>query len=163
MSTHESSCEMRLNSSAFSSSLSSSSVTTKIAFSFESIRRLIYRDGVGGVAAACIDLALPGLEREANQLLWHRSRALNVLRHTARLRHPPWDQEGIIDVEPLHSRIPREPPLLGLSRFPFSADTTILSITFFVLSYFCMRRSSGIVLVFCPLLFWIGEIENWTD
>lgn len=136
MSTHESSCEMRLNSSAFSFSLSSSSVTTKIAFSFESIRRLIYRDGVGGVAAACIDLALPGLEREANQLLWHRSRALNVLRHTARLRHPPWDQEGIIDVEPLHFRIPREPPLLGLSRFPFSADTTILSITFFVLSYF---------------------------
>ena len=59
-----------------------------------------------------------------------------MLRHTARLRHPPWDQEGIIDVEPLHFRIPREPPLLGLSRFPFSADTTILSITFFVLSYF---------------------------
>ena len=152
MSTHESSCEMRLNSSAFSSSLSSSSVTTKIAFSFESIRRLIYRDGVGGVAAACIDLALPGLEREANQLLWHRSRALNVLRHTARLRHSPWDQKGIIDVEPLHSRTPRE-PLLGLSRFPFLRIPLSCLSLFLFFPTFCMRRSSGIDFVFCPFLF----------
>ena len=150
MSTHESSCEMRLNSSAFSLSLSSSSVTTKIAFSFESIRRLIYRAGVA--AASHIDLALPALEREANRVFWHRSRALNVLRHTARLRHSPWDQKGIIDVEPLHSRTPRE-PLLGLSRFPFLRIPLSCLSLFLFFPTFCMRRSSGIDFVFCPFLF----------
>jgi hypothetical protein len=76
MSTHESSCEMRLNSSAFSLSLSSSSsvTTTKNCVFFRidqeaHLSRWIHGCSANAGVAAYIDSALSALEKETDRVI----------------------------------------------------------------------------------------------